>query len=457
MPHHRHPSSYRDPSGHIFVHEGRVYRQVNEVYRPHYEKLLGSGLYTELVTEGLLLPHRELGNRVVAPGAWKVLEPEPLDFVSYPWEWCFAQLREAALLTLTLMRKALDKGLILKDATPLNIQWHRGRLLFIDTLSFETYDPAKPWIAYRQFCETFLAPLCLMHYAKQPLQPMLQGWPDGVPLPVAAALLPRRSRFNLHVQLHIHLHARVSQKAAGKPAQARTTTFSEAKLRQLLRSLEDLVQKLQLGFKGVWGDYYEEAAQRDDYLERKRTLLASWFTGLKGVRTALDAGANDGSFSRLLADRGIAVRCADSEHAAVSALYAQAKGNPLLTPLLIDFSAPSPAVGLNNTERPSFLERSRCDLVIALAFIHHLCIGRNIPFEDCVALFAGLAPRLVIEFVPREDPKVQYMLQQKADIYSWYTEEAFLAAFTRHFRVQRREPLAGSARVLFLMEAHDAH
>jgi hypothetical protein len=168
----RHPSSYRDPSGFIFLHEGRLLRQVNKRYQQHYEKLTTSGLYDQLVKEDILLPHRELDvNPVSNTEAWRTLEPEQLEFVSFPWEWSFPQLKDAALLTLSLMRKALAAGMILKDATPLNIQLHKGRLVFIDTLSFETYDATKPWIAYRQFCEGFLAPLALMHYLQQPLQP----------------------------------------------------------------------------------------------------------------------------------------------------------------------------------------------------------------------------------------------------------------------------------------------
>lgn len=452
---HRHPSSYRDPAGYVFLHNGRPYRQVHSVYAPHYERLMSSGLYEELVTEGMLLPHREAeGNLTGDAACWRTLEPEILPFISYPYEWSFGQLRDAALLTLEIMRRSLEKGMILKDATPYNIQLHGGRNVFIDTLSFEIYDPASPWIAYRQFCESFLAPLLLMHYSGQPLQPLLVAYPEGIPLPTAAALLPRRSRWQLHVYLHVHLHARMSQKAPQDGA-GKQQPFSLAKMQHILRSLTSLVSSLSLRHRGVWAAYYDEASGRNDYLVRKQEVLSAWFDDLPGVESALDAGANDGTFSRMLAARGIRTLSADSEHAAVNALYMGLNKQPGLYPLLIDFSNPSPAIGVNNRERPAFLDRARTDLVVALAFIHHLCIGRNIPFDDVAQLFHRLAPRLILEFVPRDDEKVRYMLSQKADIYEWYTEEGFTDAFAKWYRVLRREPVGSSGRVLYSMIAHE--
>jgi hypothetical protein len=446
----RHPSSYRDPSGFIFLHEGRLLRQVNKRYQQHYEKLTTSGLYDQLVKEDILLPHRELDvNPVSNTEAWRTLEPEQLEFVSFPWEWSFPQLKDAALLTLSLMRKALAAGMILKDATPLNIQLHKGRLVFIDTLSFETYDATKPWIAYRQFCEGFLAPLALMHYLQQPLQPLMLAWPDGIPLPVAVSMLPRRSRWNLHFYLHLHLHARVGSKAAGKQ-QAKGTAFTQKKLEQILESLETGIRKLQLNYKGTWSAYYDEAATRDNYLERKQEVIAGWIASLEGVQSALDAGANDGFFSRLLAAKAVRTLSADSEHAAVARLYEELQPGDRTYPLLIDFANPSPAIGLNNQERSAFLQRGQSDLVLALAFIHHLAIGRNIPLDDIAALFAGLAQRLIIEFVPKSDEKVRFMLQQKEDIYDNYNEASFRSAFERHFTFENSCGLPGG-RTLFLM------
>ena len=123
-----------------------------------------------------------------------VLRPRELPLISYPYEWCFSQLREAALLTLELQRRALAAGMRLKDASAYNIQFDAGRPILIDTLSFEVGDPTQPWPAYRQFCEHFLAPLALMAYRDPRCGLMLRDFIDGIPVDLAARLMPGRTR-----------------------------------------------------------------------------------------------------------------------------------------------------------------------------------------------------------------------------------------------------------------------
>ena len=214
-----HPSSYRDPSGFIFQKGAAVYRQVNQSFKEDFNRFTGSGCYQKLVEQELLIPHRVIPENLTGDPRWyTTLEPEKILFWSYPWEWSFDMLKEAALLTLRLARESIPYGCMLKDATPYNIQWYKGKMIFIDTLSFEKYKPEEPWVAYRQFCEQFLSPLLLMHYSKLPLQQLLLAWPEGIPLAITRNLLPWRSRFSLHTWLHIHLHAAVAsrKRAAGK-------------------------------------------------------------------------------------------------------------------------------------------------------------------------------------------------------------------------------------------------
>ena len=204
-----HSSSYRDPSGFIFEKEGTIYRQVNKSFREHFDYFIESGCYKRLTEKGLLIPHEQINENLTGDtNYYTTLKPEKISFISYSYEWSFDMLKDAALLTLQLTREAIDCGMILKDATPYNIQWHKGKFIFIDTLSFEKYKEV-PWIAYRQFCENFLGPLLIMHYSKQSLHTLQLAWPDGIPLHVIKSLLPRRSRFSLHTYLHIHLHNRV--------------------------------------------------------------------------------------------------------------------------------------------------------------------------------------------------------------------------------------------------------
>ncbi|HEX6334042.1 MAG TPA: hypothetical protein VFZ78_07430, partial [Flavisolibacter sp.] len=311
----------------------------------------------------------------------------------------------------------------------------------------------RPWIAYRQFCEHFAVPLALMHYLQEPLQPMMAAYPDGIPVTLAGKMLPWRSRFQVHVYLHILLHGKMAARAHMQPG--RTQTFSRAKWENLLRSLDVMIRSFSFGRQtGVWSDYYHEAGTRDGYLERKKEIVAGWI-GRHAFRTAIDAGANEGVFTMLLAEKNVSTISSDLDHYSVNRLYASLKEQHTqnVVPLVMDLSHPSPAIGVNNEERSSFLSRAHADVALSLALIHHLCIGRNIPFAGVAAMFRQMAPHLIIEFVPKQDEKVVQMLQQKPDVYEWYTDENFLAAFEQHFTVQEQQPVAGSGRTLYLMQA----
>ncbi len=448
------PASYRDPSGFLFRKDGVLYRQVNRVFRDDYDFFLQSGLYEKLTEKGWLISHTSIAENLTGNTDWyATIRPEEIPFISYPWEWSFGMLKEAALLTLRLQRESLAAGMSLKDASAYNVQWHQGRMVFIDTLSFERYREEEPWIAYRQYCEQFLAPLLLMHYKKMPLQPLLLAWPEGIPLELAHALLPRRSRFSLHTYLHIHLNARVSaNKKTGDPKKLR---FSRQKMMNLLTSLETLTGKLQLpDSTSTWSGYYEEATTRENYLQEKKQWISRWLAGLQEVKTAADLGANEGEFSRISATRNIYTIAADFDPNCINRLYASVRKEGLtnIQPLLLDLSHPSPAIGVNNSERDSFLQRCRCDLVMALALIHHLAIGKNIPLEKIAEMFSLLGRKyLLVEFVPKTDEKVQGMLSHKKDIYSEYTQENFENAFARVGRILNRQPLGHSGRVLYLI------
>jgi hypothetical protein len=449
-----HPSSYRDPSGFIFEIDDIIYRQVNVTFKDHFDHFINSGCYKYLQEKGLLVGHDEVKESLVnSPDCYAILKPEKIDFISYPYEWSFEMLKDAALLTLQLVKECLSFGVILKDATPYNIQWHQGKLIFIDTLSFEKYDSSAPWIAYRQFCECFLSPLLLMHYTNQPLQSLLLAFPEGIPLSMSKSLLPWRSRFSFYTYLHIHLHERIATKSIGNVY--KKNNFSEKKLQHLIDSLKSLIQSLHWKGKSVaWGNYYEEAGQRSGYLQQKKNIITVWLNKLPEIRTAIDLGANEGEFSIFLAKRNIKIISTDFEHVPINILYKKVKeaNEKNILPLIIDLANPSPSIGLNNNERASFIERTRVDLCLALALIHHLAIGKNIPLEKISELFSKIANYLIIEFVPKSDEKIQHMLKQKKDIYHDYTEEKFIKNFDKYFSIIDKKNIPGTERVLFLMK-----
>jgi ribosomal protein L11 methylase PrmA len=447
-----HPSSYRDPSGFLFYKDGTLYRQVNKSFAADFELFNSSGLYNELAAKELIVRHAVIQENLTQSAEWHTtIQPEFIPFISYPYEWCFDMLKEGALLTLEANRAAIQKGMILKDASAYNVQWHQGRMRFIDSLSFEKYDETKPWIAYRQFCEQFLAPLALMHFLKLPLHPLFMAWPEGIPVHIASKMLPFKSKLHLHSFLNLHLQSSVS---SGNSSQKKPASFTRNKMLNLLRSLEEAVRHYQLSMPtGVWSGYYLEARERADYVDRKKEIIESWLSH-HNFKTAIDIGANEGIFSFILSNKAIETVSADFDHYSVNRLLSEVKLKDVknILPLCMDFSNPSSATGVNNEEHASFLSRTDFDLALGLAVIHHLAIGKNIPFDKIAKLFHQAGNTIFIEFVPKTDEKIQLMLQQKKDVYSWYNEESFVQAFQQLFETERRELIGNSGRILYRMK-----
>jgi len=451
--------SFRDPAGFVFVDSlGRICRQINRVERDNYECFISSGLYDQLTSKKMLVAHVE--DATVEPrtsDAYKVIRPDRLPFISYPYEWCFSQLRDAALLTLRVQQLALSFGMSLKDASAYNVQFD-PRPVFIDTLSFERYQEGSPWVAYRQFCQHFLAPLALMRYRDVRLGQLLRVFIDGVPLDLAASLLPASTRLKPSLLAHIHLHAKAQQRFAASGAQSsprRQVSISRSGLVGLLTSLEAFIEKLDCPRRpSEWGDYYGATNYSADAAADKERLVAGYLN-TAGPTVVWDLGANTGRFSRLSAERGALTIAFDGDHAAVDQHYQaiRAQDNGRILPLALDLTNPSPSIGWANTERPSLFERGHPDAILALALIHHLAIGNNVPLADVAALFARLSQWLIIEFVPKTDSQVQRMLATRADIFSDYTQEGFERAFGTFFEFVRCEPVAESTRLMYLMRA----
>jgi ribosomal protein L11 methylase PrmA len=454
MPDGRLAGSFRDPDGFLFRHEGVLYRQVNRAGAADLTRLHESGLYDVLVSKGLLVAHREAPLDLArSADAVRVLQPEPVTFVSYPYEWCFSQLQDAALLTLRIQKLALRHGMTLKDASAYNVQFHRGRPLLVDTLSFTARRDGEPWAAYRQFCQHFLAPLALMALVDVRLSALLRTHIDGVPLDLASRLLPWRSRLSPGLLMHLHLHAAAQKKHEKRPVAARPRPVSRDALQGIVGSLAGAVRRLRWTPRGTaWGDYYAATNYSEVSLRAKRDLVAAL---LERAAPAVvwDLGANDGTFSRVAAARGIPTVAADADPAAVEINWRrvkQAQEHDLL-PLLVDLTNPSPALGWDHHEREALLARGPADCVLALALIHHLAIGNNVPL-DRVATFCARAGRsLIIEFVPKTDSQVERLLATREDIFPDYDRQGFEAAFATAFSIIATEPIPGSDRTLYLM------
>ena len=452
-----HPASFRDPSGFLFSRNGRLFRQINKRYSADYDHLLDSGLYDDLVNNDLLVAHTEREESPADPRiAYKVIEPELIPFISYPYEWCFSQLQDAALATLAVQRKAIDHGMSLKDASAYNVQFHLGRPILIDTLSFENLREGEPWIAYRQFCQHFLAPLALMSYVNIELGKLLRTHIDGVPLDLASQLLPPRTRLKLSLLVHIHWHASAQRRFAGtstrQPRQGRKMNLNA--LRGLVDNLESAIQKLRWEPEhSAWADYEQTHAYSESAWKDKRRLVEAFLEELR-PDSVWDLGANVGSFSRLASARSIPTVAFDYDAGAVELNYRRVREEKetYLLPLVMDLTNPSPSLGWEHRERASLAERGPATAIFALALEHHLAISNNVPLKRLARFLARLGDWLLIEFIPKEDPQVQRLLVSREDIFEEYHREGFEAAFGSHFEIVRSDPAGDSSRLLYRMK-----
>lgn len=448
------PGSFRDPGGFLFRQDGEIYRQVNTVYRESYDHLMNSSLYEDLVQAGLLIAHEEADIEFPEPElGYKVIKPEKILFISYPYEWCFSQLKNAALTTLKIQKIALDYGMSLKDCSAYNLQFKKGRAVFIDTLSFEMYCEGQPWVAYRQFCQHFLAPLALMSKKDIRLNQLFRIYIDGVPLDLASSLLPMRTRFSFSLLSHLHLHARSQARYADKTVNTSSYKLSRTGFLGIISSLESAIKNLKWQPQGTeWADYYQDTNYSATGFEHKKQLVAEL---LESTNSGLvwDMGSNVGTFSRIASDSGKQTISFDIDPAAVEKNYLEsiAGGETKILPLLVDLTNPSSGIGWENRERMSLEERGPADTVLALALIHHLAISNNVPLAKTAEFLSQICNSLIIEFVPKTDSQVQRLLSTREDVFPGYNQTNFECEFDRYFVIEKSIRIIGSERTLYLM------
>ncbi len=451
----RDTASFKDPAGSVFTRAGKLYRQVNKVGAKDYRKFMDSGLYQELVDARLLISHTEAPlSAALNPGsAYAVLQPENLPFISYPYELSFTQLKRAALLTLEVEERSLTHGMTLKDASAYNVQFLGQKPVFIDTLSFTNYEEGAPWAAYRQFCQHFLAPLVLISTTDIRLSYLQRHYLDGIPLDLAAKLLPQSARWSLGVATHLIFHSRQQVRFAG----SRDERTSSLKLslhgrKALLDSLRSTIEKLKLPKQETeWAGYYDDTNYTSASFKAKHEQVRRLVREVKPVMV-WDLGANTGEFSKTAVEAGAThVIAFDIDPQAVDSL-AQDKNAEGIIPLVMDLLNPSSNQGWAQLERKGLRERGPADLLMALALVHHLAIGANVPLADLAQSFSELGNNLLIEFVPKEDSQVKRLLTTRPDIFPNYTRDGFEAAFKPFWEVISCEKVPDSKRYLYLFK-----
>ena len=456
--------SFRDPSGVVLKRKGSLYRRVNLIYRESYDFLINSGLYRSLVEDMLLIPHQEAKKDQKSNGYFKLIKPEMIPFVSYPYEWSFSQLKHAALATIQIQKRALEFGMSLKDSSAYNIQFWKGKPILIDTLSFEEYKEGQPWKGYRQFCQHFLAPLALMSYRDLRLNKLNRAYIDGIPLDLTSSLLPLSTYLNFSLLTHIHLHARSQNRYAAYSEGDMRRVFLKMQLNPprvnklsllgLIDSLESVTKRLNYKLRGSqWGDYYSDTNYSKVGFEQKKRVIEKFLKTVK-PKSVWDLGANTGLFSRIASKLDIPVISIDSDPEAVERNYLRCveEREENILPLIIDLTNPSPGIGWENKERMSLETRGPVDMIFALALVHHLAVSNNLPFAKMASFFRSICKFLIIEFIPKSDSNVKRLLLFRKDIFPDYTQENFVQEFKQYFTIKYSVKIRHSQRVLFLME-----
>jgi ribosomal protein L11 methylase PrmA len=454
----REPGSFRDPSSTVFYAGERVLRGLDARATDDWARLSTSAFFGRALADGRIVGTRVAdADAALVPHEFAtVLEHERVPFVSYPYEWTFEMLRDAARLHLELLLDALDAGMTMKDGYAFNVQWRGSRPVFVDIGSFER-SGGGPWVGYRQFCRTFLYPLLLEAHLGVPYQRFLAGNLEGLEPDDMRALFGGLRRFRRGVFRHVYLHSVVQRCVNQDSERVREdlgkagfgTELAKAATRKLLKLVERVRSKRS---ESAWKQYRTTCSYSSEDRAVKERFLRGVLEG-RTVGTAWDLGTNDGFYARLVAETARYVVAVDADDVTVDALYRSLRqdGVDNVLPLVVDLTDPSPARGWRGSERRAFADRGAPDLVLALALVHHLAIGANVPLAEVVAWFRALGGTLVVEFVEPHDPMAKRLLANKrAGLFPDYRLDVFEQLLAKHYAIERREPLPGGSRTLFL-------
>lgn len=451
------PGSFRDPRGRIFHKDDRVFRTVTETAVADFEFVRDSGLLERLTGAGRMISTKIVSGEVLGEwgkGARYVVEHPKLPFISYPYEWSFPALKAAALLHLDIQLEALDFGVTLSDASAYNVQFQGPRPLFIDLLSFKKYQDGEMWGGHRQFCEQFLNPLLLRAKLGVAHNSWYRGAQEGIPVSDLRRLLPWTSKLSFNVLLHVVAQSSFQNSSIARnsnKAVLAASKFPMPSYRRMLRKLRGWIATLEPADSGktVWQDYAGSHSYNSEEMTTKIDFIAKFTRSVK-PDLIWDLGCNTGDYSKVALQNGAKYSIGfDFDHGALELAFSRASTEELnFLPLLLDATNPSPNQGWDQCERKGLQERANADAVIALAFIHHIAIGRNVPLADVVGWLTGLAPQGVIEFVPKGDPMVQELLALREDIFPDYTEENFMDALSRNAKIIETRAVTETGRKL---------
>jgi SAM-dependent methyltransferase len=448
--------TFRDPAGSLRVEGEHVRRRVKAEYAPLLLEFLESDLAREWVSKGRLI-----ATTAVEPGDRNglLVEHPRVFFPSYPWEWTPGAWIAAGELTLNLCEALLSRGLILKDATPLNVLFEGPRPVFVDVLSIEKRDPASPlWMAYAQFVRTFLLPLAAYRYLGWPLAASLHrrdGYQPGDLYPHLSAIQRWREPLRTLVTVPYLLEKR----RGNMPATTRLALDPEvatAVLQRTLRRLRAMLQKLKGPEReSAWSEYPENADHYSEEDHQQKRIFVRRALLEIAPKHVLDLGANTGVYSRMAASMGATVVAWDTDIAASEINRQQAyEARREVQAVIADAARPTPATGWRNAESLGLLDRAyrRFDCVMILGLVHHLLVSDQIPLDEVASLLRDLTTQwAIVEWVPANDPRFMEMVRGREKIYGHLHEAVFVTAIDRYFETVQKERLK-NGRTMYLLE-----
>ncbi|PZN14055.1 MAG: methyltransferase [Proteobacteria bacterium] len=456
------PGSYRDRNGCVFYRGNRIFRGLSKAALENWEALQRAPFFEANRKSGKIVdtwsvdPQKE----GLAEGSWAgIVEHARIPFISYPYEWPFGMLKDAALLHLDLMCQALACGMILRDSSPYNIQWNGVHPVFIDIPSFAPLRKGEPWVGYRQFCELFLYPLMLQAYKGADFRPWLRGRIDGIPAEDMRRLMSARDLLRPGVLLHVvaqsALQQRYSSKGVNVKSQLATAGFDKSLIKRNVNKLADLVAKLvPPPIKTEWSDYDRTHSYDEKEFQRKLEFVRA-AAATRRWRLVWDLGCNTGTFSRVAAEHADYVVAMDGDWMAIERFYQHEKAGAAsrtILPLVVNLADASPNQGWRGAERKGLAERGRPELTLCLALIHHIVISANIPLADFIDWLASLGTAVVIEFVGRDDEMVQILLANRDDQYDDYQPDIFRQLLAARFDIRAEQDLKSGKRRIYFAE-----
>ena len=463
--------SFRDRSNRVYDDGTTIYRGVDAQALEHFRNYSQTKLFKALVAEGKVVRTGILASetQVDLPKGWAgYLAHQRLPFVSYPYEWSFGMLKDAALLQLEMLERMIPVGWTHKDSSAYNIQWLGAQPVFIDVPSFEPYEEGEPWVGYRQFCMMYLYPLMVRAYKDIDYRPFLRANLEGIEPDTANRILSGFSRFKKGVLGHVYLHSKMQAKHSGaeidearelteesgkKVQQKKSVNHSMAMVLGTIQGLARTVRKLNIGDeKTTWGDYDTSHSYADASFETKKEFVAK-HAGARQRHLTWDLGCNTGTFSKICAEHADYVVSADGDQKAIERFYQSQKvgGDRNILPLVMDLANISPNQGWRRRERKAFDKRQQPELILCLALIHHIVISANIPLEEFVGWLRDRNSDVILEYVGLEDDMVKMMLRGRVNQYQDLSPEMFEEIVSREFTLADKKPLKGGHRKLYFL------